>query len=100
VGGSLGVRGTDAKRATAAGHAVKRRDMEMWPLAQMGFGGPAVGLNRNGLVLRAQPRRIGYFFLFNLPKLLFNAKTILVKTKNVFKARKILKQFRKFQENS
>jgi hypothetical protein len=32
-GGALGVRGTDAERATAAGHAVKRRDREMWPLA-------------------------------------------------------------------
>jgi hypothetical protein len=39
---------------------------------QMGFGGRAVGLNGNGLVLRARPTRIGYVFSFLISRNYFS----------------------------
>jgi hypothetical protein len=65
----------DAEQATAAGLAVKRTDRRCG-LTPDGLW-RASSWAEHGLVLRARPRRIGYvFFLFNFPKLLFNAKTI------------------------
>jgi hypothetical protein len=81
--------GVHAKAATAAAQ-------QLCCLRAMGSAGPTAGprwaeADRVGSGLRAQPRRKGMvFFLFS--EFIFNAKTILVKTRNFLKARKILRK--------